>query len=122
MILRSIKSLLFFSEPVDDFYTPTTSKFTRMEEFFFTCGKLFKSAKRWPEASLFPPSADDKLAYVHAWPEGIQVFERAGKRYVYFRNLDEYELYIQIQEGNEQVSEKREHAAKYLRVVKCKED
>ena len=77
----------------------------------------------WPEVSLFPPSADDKLvSFKHKWPEGIHVFEREGKRYVYFRDLDEYALYILFREGRKQVSAKREYAAKYLRVMKCKED
>ena len=120
MTLRFIKWFLF-SDIVWDDETPATSKFSRMEDFAFT-SRAFNLHKSWPEPSLFPPSPSDKLTYKHAWSEGIKVFERAGKRYVYFRDLDEYIFYIRVLEGDERLSEKREHAAKYLRVMKCKED
>ena len=117
MVLGFIKRVL---EPVwDAGATPSTSKYTRMADLIFTCNSKIKS---WPEASLFPPLAGDKLSCKHMWPEGIQVFEREGKLYIYFRDLEDYVLYIEIREGTEQLSEKREHAAKYLRVMKCKED
>ena len=117
-MLRYIKSLL-----ADDMWDPSTSKSTRMIDLFLTFRKLHRLHKlQYPQACLFPPTAGDKLSYKHLWPEGIHVFEREGKRYIYFRDLEDYEFYVQIQEGDEHLSEKRAHAAKYLRVMKCKED
>ena len=73
--------------------------------FAFFCPK--------PEAAnVFPPSGMTSYANTKG-PEGIDVFE--AKYVVYFRDLDEYALYILFKEGTNHVPEKRANAANYLR-------
>ena len=70
--------------------------------------------------SYFPPSGTDHLLIEHTWPEGISVFEREGKKFIYFRDLEEFLLFFEIYGQHSEC--KSPLPEKYLSIIKCKQD
>ena len=74
----------------DPSYETEDIKCDRVGDFQDTFKKYFPKATL--NLTYKAPNSTDTIIEPHLWAEGITVYQREGKLYVYFRDLYEFEL------------------------------